>query len=55
MRQRKNNTFMLAVEETLVKPEMLGTYPIEVQLFDEHTKVPRLYFFDLVLAQEVKN
>ena len=29
---------------------MIGIYPIEVQLYDKHTKTPNSYYFDLILS-----
>ena len=34
---------------------MIGIYPIEVQLYDKHTKTPNSYYFDLILSLDAQN
>ena len=34
---------------------MMGIYPIEVQLYDKHSKTPNSYKFDLILSLDAEN
>jgi len=43
IRKKKDNSFLLIVEETLIEPSQLGTYQIQVLLSDKHTKTPLIH------------
>ena len=55
MRQKKDDSFLLVVEESLVETSMLGSYRVTVLLKDAYSKGPTTYAFDLVLDKNVED